>query len=88
MPVVLNKVVTSSKHRPHPQKSHQSSTYSHRKGLSKAEEDRIRKYEESQRLNAWYEPYVDVPLHTILTLVVVAVVLIALSRVSPNESSK
>jgi hypothetical protein len=86
MPVVLNKVITP-RTAEKPKQRKQSIGHSHGEPkLSKSEKQRLAQFEEEQALKARYESYVDVPLGAILTLLVVAIVVIALSTVRPDET--
>lgn len=88
MPVVLNNIVTPAKHKSQHTKPQQNSSNGNRNKLSKADLERIKRFEEAQRLDAWYRPYVDLPFHIIMMLCITVAVLIALSLVVPNENPK
>jgi hypothetical protein len=89
MPVVLNKVITPgyvdrSKHN----KTSKSNNYSLESKMSKTERLRIREFEETLKRREWYASYFDLPLATILALLMLAMVLIALSYISKYEELK
>lgn len=54
--------------------------------LSKLERQRQIEFEEAIAFKRWYEPYVDVPFGAICTLILAAVVIIAVGMIQPPEA--